>query len=69
MVCSVEGQRAIKTYKFLPFSNKVLYNHEFCKVMSYNAFRGAYFDYKDFSFYISELLKVTTCFESDTNDV
>ena len=54
----------------MPFvSNKVLYNHEFCKVMSNNAFRGAYFDYKDFSHYISELLKLTTCFESETNDV
>lgn len=72
MMCSLEGQEAFYTRKRLKFfgsNSHITYHNDFCKLMTRHAFPGAYNDYKNFNVYVSNLLKVTTCYTSLTNNL
>lgn len=40
-----------------------------CDLMVKHAFPGAYNDYKNFNVYLSNIMKLTTCFTSKTNNL
>lgn len=70
MMCSVEGQNAIYTRKRLTFfgeSAHIKYSKDFCNLLVDHSFPAAYNDYKNLNTYFSNLIKLTTCFTSETN--
>lgn len=72
MICSLEGQEAIYTRKrFVGFFEvcHINYHQDFCNLMVDHAFPSAYNDWKNFNVYISNIIKMTTCFTSETNNL
>ncbi len=72
MFCSLEGQKAIYTRERLKMFGSeahVKYHPDFCNLMVDHAFPGAYNDWKNFNVYISNVIKMTTCFTSETNNL
>lgn len=66
MICSIEGQRAIDTWRVKHFSN-IRYNTKFCETIVNHSFRINYELYNTYNTYISSLLRMKMCVSLTAN--
>lgn len=63
MLCSVDGQKAVSTWKFASGMNEVNYGTGFCKEIVNHTFQPTYMLYDNYSRLLSNIVEMLTCVE------